>query len=97
LFWKEEAMGSKKRIRRDVGEWKRLVARYESSNLSRTAFCKREGINPNTFRMWKDRLTSEGKGNPLPRFVELAPAGTPENSWAVEVTLPHGVVLRMRG
>jgi hypothetical protein len=92
-------MGTEKRVRREMSEWRRLVALYEASGLNQNAFCAREGISANTFRIWKERLKAEGKaGKPAPTFVELTPPGRPEaGPWAVEVELPHGIVLRMRG
>jgi hypothetical protein len=58
-----------------------------------TAFCRRVGLVPATFHMWKARLGSEGEG----RFLELRGGGGGGSAWTMELELPHGVVLRLRG
>ena len=84
-----------KRIRRDASEWKRLVERYEAGGLSQREFCRREGLNENTFRSWRGRLQSQASSQ-VP-FVEVVPASVPESPWLIELELPRGVTLRMRG
>ena len=34
--------------------WRQAIARHAVSGLSQQEFCKREGINPNTFSTWKE-------------------------------------------
>lgn len=88
-------MAGRKRIRRDAREWEELVSRYEAGDLGHREFCVREGINENTFRMWRGRV---GPGRQGGRFLEVVSgAGTRGLSWELELELPHGVVLRMRG
>jgi hypothetical protein len=81
------------RVRRDVAEWREVLERFERSGLSRQAFCRREGIARTSLENWQRKLRSGA----VPGFVELtSPQGKPEG-WAVEVELPNGVVLRVRG
>jgi hypothetical protein len=58
-------------------------------------FCEQEGLTLRTFEEWYRRVrrgeTKKGQ------FVEAKPAGGPASPWAVEVELPNGVRLRVRG
>jgi len=99
LFWfyegRSRGMAEKKRARRSREEWHRLVKRYEAGGLSPKEFCRREGLNENTFRLWRGRVRSADRG-PAP-FVEVVPAAAPEPSWSIELELPSGAKLRLRG
>jgi len=88
-------MTEKQRVRRSRDDWHRLVKRYEAGGLSAKEFCRREGLNRNTFRLWRGRVRSSASG-PAP-FVELVPAGAPEPPWSIELELPSGAKLRLRG
>jgi transposase-like protein len=80
------------RVRRDAEEWREILRQWKGSGLSRVAFCRREGLAPTTLDKWQRKLRS----NPEPGFVELTPSRG-RGEWAVEVELPGGVVLRVRG
>jgi hypothetical protein len=81
--------------RRTAKEWSRILLRQRSSGLSRTEFCRREGIPLSTFDRWRPLIEREGAAA---GFVELAPAPTAKReSWELEVVLPGGVQLRFRG
>jgi hypothetical protein len=58
-------------------------------------FCEQEGLTLRTCEEWYRRVrrgeTTRGQ------FVEVKPAVAPASPWAVEVELPHGVRLRVRG
>jgi len=91
-------MRKKQRIRRRREEWQRLVKQFEGSGLSQKVFCRRHDLNETTFRLWRGRVRSPTP-DPVP-FVELVPAGAaapPEAPWSIELALPGGVTLRMRG
>jgi hypothetical protein len=64
-----------------------------ASGLSRKVFCEREGIPRSSFETWRRRLASGAKGTP---FVDVTRAAGPDR-WEVELALPGGVVLRLRG
>jgi transposase-like protein len=92
-------MSETKQGRRSRDEWKRLVSRYERSGASRREFCRREGLNENTFRLWWGRLRSESPSappSPTP-FVEVVPAASVESRWTIELELPGGATFRLRG
>lgn len=87
-------MGARrKRVRRSASEWAKVFERFESSGLSKTAFCRREGIGEGSFARWRTRLSTPQRSD----FVEwttstsgsLAPG-------EMELSLPGGVRLRLR-
>jgi transposase-like protein len=72
-----------------------LVAAYEASGLTQSAFARREGINFHTFVAWLGQRRKAGGGTvPAMRFREvcLAPAARAEP--VLEVTLPGGLTVR---
>jgi hypothetical protein len=74
--------------------WRTAIERQAASGLSRKAFCEREGIGRSSFEKWRGRLASESSA---PAFVEVRPAVSPAAGWDVELALPGGIVLRLRG
>ena len=88
-------MAERKRVRRNAEEWRRMVEQHESGGLSQKEFCRREGLNENTFRLWRSRVGSSANGS-VP-FVEVVPAPASESPWSIELELPSGTKLRMRG
>ena len=86
------------KVRRSPDEWQRIFERFRSSDLSESAFCRREKISKSSFSKWKLRMATgeqEAAG-----FVELA-APTPARrlpltSGELEIRLPGGVVLRWK-
>ena len=84
------------RVRRTEKEWTEILHRFESSGEEPREFCRREGLALSSLQRWRRRLGAL----PRARFVELIPekgAGTAAASWSLEVTLPHGVSLRLQG
>lgn len=76
--------------------WRETFANYERSELTQSEFCRREGINLNTFtgRRWREKKGAVAG----PAFVEarlptLAMAGP---GYSLEVVLPGGLVVRGR-
>ncbi len=91
------------RVRRTEAEWRKIVERFEKSDLSVSAFCRRAKLPRNSFTKWRERLA--GSPSPSPAFVEwIAPAGAaepeaeeaPARGAELELSLPGGVVLRWR-
>lgn len=83
-----------KRGRLTAEEWREVLDRQRESGLGVSAFCRREGLVPTTFHKWKARMVrGEGEG----RFVELKRSEGGGSAWSMELELPHGVVLRIRG
>jgi len=94
------------RVRRTEAEWRRLLQKFESSELSAAAFCRREKITRSAFTQWRRRLGDELAKPGAPRmadFVELPiqqqPARRPAErleAGELELSLPGRVVLRWR-
>lgn len=80
------------KARRDESKaqlWMQRIAAFERSNLSRRAWCRQEGLNPNTLDYWRSRLR--------PATKALVPIVVADGSTAdVEVALPSGMRLRAR-
>ena len=86
--------GKMKRRRLTAEEWREVLGRQGESGLGPTAFCRQEGLVLTTFHKWKARLAS---GEREAGFVELKRSEADGPAWDMELELPHGVVLRMRG
>lgn len=82
------------RVRRSPAEWRKLVSRFQGSEQSCREFCRKEKVNVASFQRWQKRLAQSRQ---LPEFVEVAPVRDNSSSWAVEVELTDGTVLRLRG
>ena len=93
------------RVRRTEAEWRAVMARFEASGLSVSAFCRKSKLSRSSFTKWRQRL-AEGPAEPPAGFVEwIAPAGAveaepakppPRAAAEFELSLPGGVVLRWR-
>jgi hypothetical protein len=85
------------RQRRTEAEWAEILGRFQASGLGRREFCRREGLALSSFQRWRDRVRRRSARS---AFVELVPASTParaKSDWALELSLPNGVCLRLRG
>jgi len=83
-----------KRVRRSASEWAQVIERFEASGLSKTAFCRREGIGEGSFGRWRARLGTPQRSD----FVEWTTSAA-SGSLApgeMELSLPGGVRLRLR-
>ena len=82
-------------VQRSAVEWSGLIARYRQSGLGMKEFCSQEGLALRTFENWYRRVrqSETRKG----QFVELPAPSVTASPWAVEVELPNGVRLRVRG
>ena len=82
-------------VQRSAVEWSGIITRYRQSGLGMKAFCEQEGLTLRTFEEWyrRQRRAERGKG----QLLELRPPVRAEGPWAVEVELPNGVRLRVRG
>jgi hypothetical protein len=82
-------------VQRSAAQWSEIIARYRQSGLERRDFCAAEGIVPRTFEKWERRLRR--KDTKPGQFVEVPTPEVGRGPWAVEVELPSGVRLRVRG
>ena len=85
------------RRRYTEGQQGAVLDRFRSSGLSVREFCSREGVSASSLQRWRSR----GKSVRGPRFVELTPpavaASVAPEAWAVELELPGGLRVRLRG
>jgi hypothetical protein len=93
------------RVRRTQAEWRELIARFEQSGLSMTAFCRRWKLPRSSFVKRRRQLGGSARGGRHARasaaFVEWiappsaqAPAVRGGGAGEFELSLPGGVVLR---
>ncbi len=82
-------------VQRSAVEWSGIMVRYRQSGLGMKEFCAQEGLTLRTFEEWyrRQRRSETKKG----QFVEVKPVSPGAGPWAVEVELPNGVRLRVRG
>jgi hypothetical protein len=88
---------------RTQDQWKALLEEFNTSGLTRTAFCKKHQIATSSLYRWQQLfaghtedtdfidVTQSLADTPEPR---RAPAG--DNNWQVELALGSGIVLRLR-
>ena len=80
--------------RRSAAEWHGIIERYRQSGQGINEFCAQEGLTVGTFELWYRRhRAAHRKG----QFVEVTAPSVAASPWAVEVELPNGVRLRVRG
>ena len=97
------------RQRRTRQEWQALFGEQPRSGLSIQRFCQSEGVTPSSFYSWRTKLRRGESSAPDPfgavesmadnPWIALtSPAAQPDETvvWDVELSLPRGVVLRMR-
>ncbi len=89
--------GLHRRTYRSAEEWRAIIERYESSDLSQADFCRRERISLSSFCRWRRRFLAE---DDQAGFVELLPASprtaSSAGDWTLEIDLPGGGSLRLR-
>lgn len=82
-------------VQRSAAEWRGIIERYRQSGMGIKQFCAHEGLTVRTFEKWyrRSRSAESGRG----QFVAVKSIVPTEGPWAVEVELPSGVRLRLRG
>ena len=83
------------KVRRTVAEWQTICERFAKSGLGQQEFCQREAIAVGSFKKWYQRCLARQTQSEA--FVELVAAPVRGEGWAVEVELPTGIRLRVRG
>jgi len=85
--------------RRDTSEWSALLAEQAASGQSQRAFCAARGVALSSFCAAKRRLGGGSDGAPAreaAEFVAIPVGALGAASWALELDLGEGVVLRLR-
>jgi transposase-like protein len=94
---------TKSRIKRSRAQKEALVEEFNTSGLTKTAFCKHHGIATSCLSRWQKALSPESSAD---AFVDITksvsasaaprPAAGEHPRWQVELELGAGVVLRVR-
>jgi len=84
--------------------WRDRLARFGSSNLSVSQFCRKEGVSAPSFYHWRKRLQEQQEvkrvrrsGDGLPKAIKsqtFLPVSVPASMFA-EVEFPNGVRIRV--
>ena len=85
------------RKRRTQDEWNALLRRFASSGLSSREFCRREDLSLSSLQRWRTRLVVPPATAGFVELTGLPSAPSGHETWVVELTLPNGVSLRLRG
>ena len=88
-------VSAKRKTRRSAAEWRTICERFTRSGLGVAEFCAREAIAESRFKQWYRR--SRGAAQTKGQFIELLPAAPAGSQWEVEIELPTGARLRLRG
>jgi len=91
------------RVMRSRGQWKALLEEFNTSELTKSAFCKKHRIATSSLYRWQ-QLFAEHVGvtdfvdvtQPLSSTPLPPPAPSGDNDWQVELELGAGIVLRLR-
>ena len=92
------------RVMRTQNQWKALLDEFNTSGLTKSAFCKKHRIAISSLYRWQ-QLFAEQPGEDsdfidvtqsLSRTPLPPPAHARDNDWQVELELGAGIVLRLR-
>lgn len=92
------------RVMRTQRQWKALLNEFNSSGLTKSAFCKKHQIALSSLYRWQQFFAEQSGGStdfidvtqPLSSTAAPAPAFARDNDWQVELELGAGIVLRLR-
>ena len=79
-------------------QWSKRIAEFEGSGVSRRAWCRQQGLNPNTLDYWRSRLrranvTATG-ARVSAALVPIVVAGNSVAVASIEIALPSGTRVR---
>ena len=86
------------KTRRSSEQWQQLINEQPNSGLSIKQYCQQEQITVSGFYLWRKKLCQPQFENTITDWLSL-PSGTstpPTDNWQYELTLPGGVVLRIK-
>jgi len=87
-----------RRRRTSAAQRARLIARFQSSGLTRGAFARRHGVGVSTLGGWLTKARAAARPTPV-AFREVSWAGVgaaPAIRWAMEIEGAGGVTVRCR-
>ena len=88
-----------KKTRRTHQQWQQLISDWQHSGQTVAEFCESQHVTPSNFYLWRKRLGSDATNDVSPWIALSPPVQTDvlsENDWQLELSLPGGVVLRMK-
>jgi hypothetical protein len=80
---------------RSEAEWRAICERFAQSGLRVSEFCNREKLAVSSFHAWYRRCARAER--PKGQFVELEAAPPICGNWEMELELPNGARVRLRG
>jgi len=83
--------------RHTAAEQQAIVARWRESGQTARAFCQAEGLQPESFRRWRQKATMPPARDFIPVTPTASETAAAPTSWTLDVTLPNGVRLQFRG
>jgi transposase-like protein len=82
-------------MKKSRAEWRAMVEEQSESGLSQSAYSEREGVSLSSLRYWRGKFQRELEGKAA--FIEVPPLEEASGKREIELELPHGIVLRLRG
>jgi len=86
---------TQKRVRRSLAEWRTICEQFARSGLGVEEFCLREQLTVSNVKKWYRRCRREDQQGS--QFIEVVPPAMGTGRWGVEVSLPNGARLHLRG
>ena len=93
----------KNRVMRTESQWQALLDEFNTSGLTRSAFCKQYGIATSSLYRWQKVLTGSSTTaefiditEPVVKAAPTLPVPGNDSRWQVELELGTGVILRVR-
>ena len=81
---------------RTPADWSKIVKRSQRSTLSQSDFCRKEGISVQQLHYWRKKEQNTETPTPSP-FIPLPIETSPPVTTEMEIELPGGIVIRLRG
>ena len=89
-----------KKTRRTSHQWQQLINDWQHSGQTVAEFCQSQHVTPSSFYLWRKRLDTDVSETTLSPWIALSSSpGTDVvsgNDWQLELSLPGGVILRMK-
>ena len=90
------------RVMRTQEQWKALLEEFNTSGLTRAAFCKKHRIATSSLYRWQQLFEHASHAGfidvtePLANAPRSHPVPVRDNDWQVELELGSGITLRLR-
>jgi len=85
------------RVHRSESEWRELISRWEASGQSLREFCREQEIQISSFQRWRQKLAGSSTARDFVSVRRSTVPPAPSASWALELVLPNGCILRFQG